>query len=74
MQGFTEADWKLFRSKIGEWQEAYMEKLNKDYIEILSGNKYPSEKFWELEKRINEDKKSAGVMLEMTRSQFIESE
>lgn len=71
MQGFTEADWKLFRNKIGEWQEAYMDKLNKEYIEILSGDKYPSDKFWELEKRIKKDKKSAGVMLEMTRSQFI---
>lgn len=35
MQGFTEADWKLFRNKIGEWQEAYMDKLNKEYIEIV---------------------------------------
>lgn len=71
MQGFTEADWKLFRNKIGEWQEPYMDKLNKEYIEILSEDKYPSEKFWALEKRINEDKKSAGVMLEMRRSQLI---
>lgn len=71
MQGFTEADWKLFRNKIGEWQEAYMDKLNKEYIEILSGDKYPSEKFWDLERRIKRDKKSAGVMVEMTRSQFI---
>ncbi len=71
MQGFTEADWKLFRNKIVEWQEAYMDKLNKEYIEILSEDKYPSDKFWDLEKRINEDKKSAGVMLEMRRSQFI---
>ena len=67
MQEFTEADWKLFRSKIGEWQEAYMDKLNKEYIELLNGDKLPSEKFWELEKRIKNDKKSAGVMLEMTR-------
>lgn len=52
MQEFTEADWKLFRSKIGEWQEAYMDKLNKEYIELLNGDKLPSEKFWELEKRI----------------------
>lgn len=71
MQGFTEADWKLFRSKIGDWQEAYMDKLNKEYIEILSGDKLPSEKFWDVEKRIKNDKKSAGVRLELTRSQFI---
>ncbi len=71
MQGFTEVDWKLFRNKIVEWQEAYMDKLNKEYIEILSSEKYPSDKFGNLEKRINNDKKSAGVMLEMRRSQFI---
>lgn len=71
MKGFTEEDWKLFRSKIGGWQEAYMDKLNKQYIEILSKDKYPSEKFWELEMRINEDKKKASVMLEMRRSCLI---
>lgn len=71
MPDFTENDWKLFRSKIVDWQEAYMEKLNKQYIEILTANKYPSDKFWELEERINEDKKKSGVILEMRRSCFI---
>lgn len=35
-RGFTEKDWKLFRNKISDWQEAYMDKLNKEYIELLS--------------------------------------
>ena len=26
-----EADWKLFRIKIVEWQEVYMNKLNEEY-------------------------------------------
>ncbi len=26
---FTETDWKLFKNKIGIWQNAYMEKLNR---------------------------------------------
>lgn len=34
-RGFTEKDWKLFRSKIADWQEAYMDRLNKEYIELL---------------------------------------
>lgn len=34
-----------------------MDKLNKEYIEILSGGGNPSEKFWALEKRIKKDKK-----------------
>ena len=45
MNRFSEKDWKLFRSKIAEWQEAYMDKLNKEYIEILSEKGNPSEKF-----------------------------
>ncbi len=32
MNRFSEKDWKLFRSKIADWQEAYMDKLNKEYI------------------------------------------
>ena len=30
MNRFSEKDWKLFRSKISDWQEAYMEKLNQE--------------------------------------------
>lgn len=46
MNKFSEKDWKIFRSKIAGWQEAYMDKLNKEYIEILSRDGKPSEKFW----------------------------
>lgn len=28
----SKSEWKLFRSKIEVWQEAYMWKLNKEYI------------------------------------------
>ena len=45
MNRFSERDWKLFRRKIVDWQEAYMDKLNKEYIEILSGEGNPSDKF-----------------------------
>ena len=68
MNKFSEKDWKIFRSKIAGWQEAYMDKLNKEYIEILSGDGKPSEKFWALEKRIKADKKDCGVQCEMSRS------
>ena len=44
MNRFSEKDWKLFRSKISDWQEAYMEKLNQEYIEMLSGDGYASDK------------------------------
>ena len=69
--GFTKKDWALFREKISDWQEAYMNKLNKEYIELLSGEGRPSEKFWTLEERIRNDKKDVGVQLKMSRSNCI---
>ncbi len=35
MNRFSEKDWKVFRKKIPEWQKAYMDKLNKEYIELF---------------------------------------
>ena len=32
----SKKDWKLFRACIGEWQEAYMERLTKEYIDLLT--------------------------------------
>lgn len=58
--GYPESDWKLYKSKIADWQEGYMEKLCKEYIELLSSDKLPSERFWELEKRIRDDKRDTG--------------
>ena len=66
----TEADWKLFRKKLPEWQEAHMEQLNLEYIKLLSGPSLASDKFWELEKRIKKDKRSPGVIAEMSRSEM----
>lgn len=63
----SKKDWKLFRSKIGDWQERYMEKLCKEYMELLSGPELASDKFWELEKRIKRDRKRPGVILEMNK-------
>ena len=65
-----EQDWKLFRKKLPLWQEAYMDKLNQEYIRLLSGEGLASDKFWELEKRIREDKRSVGVVADMRRSQM----
>ena len=70
-QRFTKRDWALFRGKIGSWQEAYMGRLCDEYIELLSGDGDPSEKFWKLDKRIRSDKRNPGVQLEMTRTNFI---
>ena len=69
--GFTQKDWSVFREKNTWWQESYMDKLNKEYIELLSSEGKPSEKFWALEERIRNDKKDTGVQLKMSRSNCI---
>lgn len=66
-----ENDWKLFKQKLPTWQENYIEKLNMDYIKILSSDIIPSEKFWSLEERIRTDRRKAGVMTEMARKNMI---
>ena len=60
----SKSDWKLFRTKIAGWQENYMDRLNKEYIELLSGEGDASEKFWKLEERIKRDKKHPGVIIQ----------
>ena len=65
---FHESDWKMFSKKIIGWQESHMERLNKEYIALLSEDKDASERFWTLHDRILEDKKSAGVQAQRSRS------
>lgn len=48
-----------------------MEQLTKKYIELLSSPGNASDHFWELEKRIKNDKKHPGVMLETKKSEAI---
>ena len=60
----SKSDWKLFRARIGDWQEAYMERLVKEYVDLLDGAENASDKFWKLEERIKKEKKHPGVMLE----------
>lgn len=67
----TERDWKIFRKKIPDWQETYIERLVTEYITLLQSDKKASGKFWELEKRIKEDKKSLGVIIDIRRSTAI---
>ena len=68
----SKKDWKLFRERLSEWQENYMEGLVKAYADLLNDDKKPaSEKFWELEKRIREDKRHPGVIMELKKSEVI---
>ena len=68
MYEIKESDWKIFRKKIIGWQENYMQKLNKEYIEILQRDENPAKNFSDLENTIFHDKKSVGVVIDMRRS------
>ena len=62
MNKFSEKDWKIFRSKIAGWQEAYMDRLIEEYKAILNSDALSSDKYWALRKRIYDDYKSPGVL------------
>ena len=32
----SKADWKLYRERVSDWQEHYMEQLTKEYVELLT--------------------------------------
>jgi hypothetical protein len=71
MVEISKSDWKLFQERLPEWQEHYMERLTKEYIELLSSPGNASDHFWELEKRIKKDKKNPGVLLEVRKSEAL---
>ena len=65
---FQESDWKTFRAKLQEWHEAYLERMNREYAEILSEPGKASDKFRALEKRINRDKYTLSIDIRMSHS------
>lgn len=67
----SKADWKLFRERIGDWQERYMEKLSREYVRLLTSSGNASDHLWELENRIKQDKKHPGVLLELNKGDAI---
>ena len=48
-----------------------MERLVKEYMDLLDGAENASDKFWKLEERIKKDKKHPGVMLELSQGNMI---
>lgn len=69
-----EEDWKLFRKKVPQWQENYMERLLGEYRAIISQERQPSERFWALYQRMRKDSTNPGVQISvqirMSRSQM----
>lgn len=71
MYEVEESDWKIFRKRVPQWQEDYMKKLNKEYINILSRNGSAAKNFWDLENRVFKDKRRVGVAIDMRRSKML---
>ena len=67
----SKSDWKLFRTRVGDWQETYMERLVKEYMDLLDGEENASDKFWKLEERIRKDKKHPGVIFELSKGNMV---
>ena len=68
----SKKDWKLFQERLLGWQENYMESLVEEYVSFLNNDtKAASEKFWELEKRIKEDKRHPGVIMKTSKAEAI---
>lgn len=44
MYEITNSDWKKYREKIGIWQENYMERLLKEYVDFLKTDEPASKK------------------------------
>ena len=50
MGDILKSDWKLFQERVPGWQEHYMERLIKEYVELLNSPVNASDRFWKLEK------------------------
>lgn len=67
----SKKDWKLYREKVPGWQENYMERLIEDYVSYLSSTEPASTKFWTMEKRMKQDKKTPWVCIEISKGNMI---
>lgn len=67
----SKKDWALYRERLPEWQERYMERLIAQYKNIIDSKSPASDKFWELDKRIRAEKKKPGVVVEMSKQEMI---
>ncbi|MHA2284188.1 MAG: hypothetical protein ACXAC5_25395 [Promethearchaeota archaeon] len=53
-----ESDWKIFRKRIPEWRERYLQRKNKEIISVLTDkNKTSTEQFWDAKEKMEEEAK-----------------
>ena len=69
---FSKQDWVLFKEKVPVWQENNMAGLIQSYVQLLQDEKMDaSDRFWELEKRINKDRRTPGVVIELHKESML---
>ena len=71
MAQISKSDWKLFKERVGVWQERYMEGLLRQYAELIDSPTLASERFWELEKRIKKDRRHMGVLVDLKKTEVV---
>ena len=49
----SKADWKLYRERVSDWQEHYMEQLNQEYVNLPISPGNASDHFWNWKKELN---------------------
>lgn len=60
---------EVSKKRLTGWQEAFMASRIKEYTKLLSDEtKLASERFWQLDKMIKEDRKKSGVIVELSPS------
>ena len=64
----NESDWILFRERRGEWIDRYYTRLLTECAGGLYGSGTPSERFWNLEKHIREQKRILWRLEELRRN------
>ena len=68
----SKQDWVLFKEKVPVWQENNMAGLIQSYVQLLRDEKMDaSDRFWELEKRINKDRRTPGVVIELHKDSML---
>lgn len=71
MYSVKESDWKLFRKLMPEWQERFMERLLGEYAKMIACQGLASDRFWNLQERLQKDVRKVGVRADMKQSTML---
>lgn len=52
-----ESDWKVYRKRVPDWRERYLDRKNQEIVELLTDREgTPTERFWKTLKKMKEEK------------------